>query len=234
MYKKSNLERPIDYFPQHKRKSYNYKNIKSYLDVPGWINDAAWIYEDIVKSLPDNAHIVEIGTYLGQSATRMAELLKQYNRSDVKFDSIDIFYLQHYSIVLRDDFDENTMTGVPPQFKKYVQDLQNLGIIILDICKHPLHQLGLIDYVNYICIDSHYAHKLYDDESLDFVWLDANHEYPYVFHELNTMWKKIKPNGILAGDDYNDIGVKTAVDNFLKENEVTEFKYNELSFYILK
>jgi len=41
----------------------------------------------------------------------------------------------------------------------------------------------------------------FDDDSLDFVYIDGNHDYKYVLEDLNTWYPKIKPGGYLCGDD---------------------------------
>jgi hypothetical protein len=54
---------------------------------------------------------------------------------------------------------------------------------------------------------------------LDFVYLDARHDYVSVKQDLDTWMEKLRPGGILAGHDYLDgtfaeghFGVKSAVD----------------------
>lgn len=43
------------------------------------------------------------------------------------------------------------------------------------------------------------------DESLDFIYLDARHDYIGVLADLTHYWPKLKAGGILAGHDYLDI-----------------------------
>jgi hypothetical protein len=59
------------------------------------------------------------------------------------------------------------------------------------------------------------------DGSLDFVYIDARHDYDSVLEDLDAWFSKVKPGGILAGHDYADgdfeqgrFGVKSAVDEF--------------------
>jgi SAM-dependent methyltransferase len=40
------------------------------------------------------------------------------------------------------------------------------------------------------------------DDSLDFVYIDANHGDPYVTQDITEWYKKVRPGGILAGHDY--------------------------------
>lgn len=68
------------------------------------------------------------------------------------------------------------------------------------------------------------ASKLFQDNSLDFVYLDAAHDYENIKKDLEAWYPKVKKGGIFAGHDYLDseptaanaseFGVKTAVDEF--------------------
>jgi len=51
--------------------------------------------------------------------------------------------------------------------------------------------------------DSVSQSKNYQDHSLDFVYIDAGHDYESVKADIQAWLPKIKPNGIIAGDDYN-------------------------------
>jgi hypothetical protein len=46
---------------------------------------------------------------------------------------------------------------------------------------------------------------LFQDNSLDFVYIDANHAYDYVVQDINTWYPKVKKNGYLLGHDYLDL-----------------------------
>lgn len=43
----------------------------------------------------------------------------------------------------------------------------------------------------------------FDDGSLDFVYIDGDHRYRAVREDLERAFQKLKPGGILAGDDYS-------------------------------
>ena len=42
----------------------------------------------------------------------------------------------------------------------------------------------------------------FEDESLDFVYIDANHEFRYIAEDLYEWTKKVRKGGIVAGHDY--------------------------------
>ena len=54
------------------------------------------------------------------------------------------------------------------------------------------------------------------DESLDLVFVDADHSYQAVSHDLPFWWRKIRKGGWLMGDDYASChpGTKKAVDEW--------------------
>lgn len=66
------------------------------------------------------------------------------------------------------------------------------------------------------------------DKSLDAVFIDADHSYEAVKHDLKFWWKKIKKGGWLLGDDYSSChpGTTKAVDEFAIDNNFKlEFLY---------
>lgn len=42
------------------------------------------------------------------------------------------------------------------------------------------------------------------EKQLDFIYIDANHQYEYVKQDIYNSWKKLKNGGILAGDDIDN------------------------------
>ena len=66
---------------------------------------------------------------------------------------------------------------------------------------------------------SHIAAEAMLDESVDFIYLDADHSHAAALLDLKSWFPKLKMRGIMAGHDYyNGCGVKTAVDAFGAEN----------------
>jgi Methyltransferase domain len=60
-----------------------------------------------------------------------------------------------------------------------------------------------------------------DEASIDWVYIDADHHYESVLSDLNNYAPKVKPGGLLAGDDYGAAGwwkdgVTRAVDEFAR------------------
>jgi len=69
------------------------------------------------------------------------------------------------------------------------------------------------------------AVKQIPDESLDFVFIDGNHEYNYVLEDITEWTKKVKSGGVVAGHDYVEnseryYGVIEAVNEYISRNKV--------------
>lgn len=68
------------------------------------------------------------------------------------------------------------------------------------------------------------------DGSLDWVYLDASHKYEHVRDDLACIWPKLKPTGVLFGDDYFEdpeslhAGTRRAVDEFCAAHDVPLIK----------
>ena len=70
----------------------------------------------------------------------------------------------------------------------------------------------------------------FEDESLDFVYIDANHAYKFVMEDIIGWEKKVRPGGILAGHDYvharygrdkkTMMNVKKAVNQYTREHNI--------------
>jgi len=85
-------------------------------------------------------------------------------------------------------------------------------------------------YQNYTIIRawSSDAVKQFEDNSLDFVYLDANHADPFISEDIELWNQKIRPGRILAGHDYVkwigvDYGVMEAVHSYAGNNNIKPY-----------
>ena len=79
-----------------------------------------------------------------------------------------------------------------------------------------LKKFGEDDRVKILKSTSVNASKSFLNSSLDFAYIDGNHQYESVIEDLNIWYPKIKYRGIIAGDDYKYKfpGVIRAVNEF--------------------
>lgn len=73
------------------------------------------------------------------------------------------------------------------------------------------------------------AARLLRDESLDWVYIDAAHNYTNISRDLKTWYPKVRRGGVFSGHDYVDgyffneqFNVKQAVDEFTFERNLDE------------
>jgi len=155
-----------------------------YQNVFGYFNFQN-LYSEMVQCFPENSHFVEVGSFFGCSTVYMAvEIIN--SGKQIKLDSIDKW-----------DFDWN-LDGVKVNvYESYLKNIETVKHII-----NPIKGFSL-DVV-----------RRYEDKSLDFVFIDANHDYEYVKDDIIKWLPKVKDNGIIAGHDYIQSfpGVIQAVD----------------------
>ena len=145
------------------------------------------LYTKMVQNAREDAHFVEVGCWLGRSAAFMAVEILN-SKKRIKFDCVDWW---------------NGQAEGKSEIKLFKAFLTNM--------------LSVKDIINPIKLPSSMASKLYLDNSLDFVFIDATHEYDSVKEDIKLWYPKVKEGGILAGHDYNTKfpGVDKAVNEFL-------------------
>ena len=77
--------------------------------------------------------------------------------------------------------------------------------------------------------NSEIASDIFTDESLDFVYIDANHAYEYVVQDINLWYPKVKSGGYLCGHDY--ISMNWSEDPNFMENGKDKHIYSGNGFY---
>lgn len=81
------------------------------------------------------------------------------------------------------------------------------------------------------------AVKQFEDNTFDFVYIDANHKYEFIKEDIKQWYPKCKSGGIFAGHDYldgvitsGDYGVKSAVNEFCAETGLNVNVTNESDY----
>lgn len=118
--------------------------------------------------------------------------------------------------VLKGLFSEVICKGIPDHklycidaWKIYVPDYRDYKHQVLLDRAYNEALARLSDYnVEIIKEFSEDAVKRFEDNSLDFVYIDANHEYPFITRDLIIWTKKVKVGGIVSGHDYYESRAK--------------------------
>lgn len=95
----------------------------------------------------------------------------------------------------------------------YMVDVwRGLGEEYIDSSNHNMHTdayaeamkniKGFEDRAIMVRADSATAVDMFPDNSLDFVYIDANHAYDYVVQDIKLWYPKVKKEGYLLGHDY--------------------------------
>lgn len=73
------------------------------------------------------------------------------------------------------------------------------------------------------------------DESLDWVYIDGDHDYLTVKADLEGYYKKVKKGGVIMGDDYWQKPVRKAYYEYLEETpSVKQIKLTKFHFVLKK
>jgi hypothetical protein len=90
------------------------------------------------------------------------------------------------------------------------------------------------DRVKFLQMTSAEAVNHIPDNSLDYIFIDGDHNYQPVLDDCRAYWSKVKPGGIFAGHDWILDNVKRAVGEFRQERNITteiKFTASEVWFW---
>jgi predicted O-methyltransferase YrrM len=133
------------------------------------------LYTDMVRKFPSGSTFVEIGSWKGKSAAYMAVEIAN-SQKNIEFYCVD------------------TWEGsIEHQNNKEIKNLYDTFLSNIKPCK---------EYIQPIRSNSLDAINLFENETIDFIFLDASHEYTDIKSDIINWLPKIRKNGILAGHDY--------------------------------
>jgi hypothetical protein len=161
-----------------------------YYHIHGWFR-AAELYRAMVIEARSSACFVEIGAWKGRSTSFMAvEILNSGKIID--FHVVDWFKGS-------DEYEH--------QIDPDVQEGRLLEVFETNLAP-------LLDRITIHATESTEAARRFADGSVDFVFVDASHDYASVKADVLAWLPKVRPGGLLAGDDY---GVFPGVDRAVRE-----------------
>ena len=163
------------------------------------------LYSRMVNTFPDGSHFVEVGCWKGRSASFMGVEIKNSGRR-IDFDCIDTW--------------KGSIEHTDPNSPYYeIGLIDNEDFVYQEFIKNVK---PVIDVINPIRLPSTDASNLYRNRSLDFVFIDASHEYSDVKRDILSWLPKVKIGGFLAGHDYTIFdGVRKAVDEFFIDDNIS-------------
>ncbi len=191
-YKLKNVERPVklsldqipDYFLEKATARLKYEQMEYPTipkDVEGW-TDYGHLYAEQIKSLPPGSTFVEVGTWMGKSIIHAGQQARLHNKP-INFICVDTF------------------KGDPNE-PYCVERVKQLGGSTLPTFLKNLERYELSKSIQYLESDSVSAAKAFPDNSVDFLFIDASHDYESVRDDIAAWYPKVKLGGIIAGHDY--------------------------------
>jgi hypothetical protein len=136
------------------------------------------LYSVMVNRFSTGSHFVEVGSWKGKSSVYMAVEIANSGKN-IKFDCVDTWKGTEEEHGTIQEVVDGTL---------YETFINNIS---------PVKEI-----INPIRMDSAEAAGLYEDGSLDFVFIDADHSYEGVKRDIIAWLPKVKNGGVLAGHDY--------------------------------
>lgn len=133
---------------------------------------------DLILDLNHNYPLgkgVELGVFKGETSQF---ILKNWNGTLYMIDVWKALSNSEYE----DGSNHSVHTTAYKETMDNIQGYENRGIMIRATSKEAVN--------------------LFQDESLDWIWIDANHAYDYVKEDIQLWWPKLKKGGLFSGHDY--------------------------------
>ena len=158
-------------------------------DIPGWFQWRS-AQQEAVREFPEGSLFIEVGTYLGRSLCSLAEVIEQGGKT--------------FTLIGIDTCRGSGPEG-PNQKDYHGAVVAQCGGTFAGALHKNVLDCGYGDAIQLIIADSLAASRLFGDASVDWVHLDARHEYASVKADIQAWLPKIKRGGWLSGDDYDQL-----------------------------
>lgn len=163
-----------------------------FYEIPGWFSYED-LYTKMVDESPNGSKFLEIGTWFGKSTNFLATKIKE-SKKDIDFTAVDTF---------KGTGDEDLHVKIVSAFN---------GDIFFDFVENTV-LTNNYDFINVIKDTSENASKLFPNNYFDYAMIDGGHSRDFVLGELDRWYHKIKPGGIISGDDFGVFGGVTEAAN---------------------
>ncbi len=156
----------------------------------GWFKESdLQIYWKAVMTCQPGDQVVELGSWLGRSCSMLFPAIK---KTGAKMNCIDMWG-ENYA----DNLNLTEWVGS--------------GVLPWDAFHQNMKSLGILDDINVIRECSWEASRHFEDESVQVVYIDADHTYYGVSRDIDAWYPKVKSGGWIGGHDFPIPDVKKAV-----------------------
>jgi SAM-dependent methyltransferase len=157
-----------------------------YEQIDGWFNFKE-IYDSALAQARDGDVFVEVGSWYGRSAAYMAVEIANSGKQ-IDFYCVDTWAGSRDSPWMADHLAPKGGSALP-----FFEENMRAG--------------GVLERIKIIQRPSVIAASAFQPESIDFVMIDGAHDYASVREDVRAWISKVKPGGVIAGDDSNWPGV---------------------------
>jgi hypothetical protein len=163
-------------------------------EIPGWFAYQD-LYTDVVKAAGNDDVFVEVGAWFGKSTNYMAQQIRE-SKKNIQFTTVDTW---------KGTDDEDIHQQIVGSFA---------GDIFYEFVDNSILSDNY-GHINMIKDTSKNASNQFANGSIDYLMLDAGHSYDALMEDLKAWYNKVKPGGIVSGDDYGVFhGVTQAADEY--------------------
>jgi hypothetical protein len=158
-------------------------------EIHGWFQWRS-AQEEAVQRFASGSCFIEVGTYLGRSICSLGEVI-QLSGKTIRVIGID------------------TCRGSGPEGQRqknyHGAVVAEYGGTFAGALHKNILDCGYGESISLIIADSITASSFFRDASMDWIHLDARHDYASVKADIRAWLPKLKPGGWLSGDDYDEI-----------------------------
>lgn len=160
-------------------------------------------YTEMVNRFPSGSRFVEIGVWTGSSVCYMGvEIIN--SGKNIILECIDTFGGS------QEHLDESNIY-FEPRLKNDPNWLYN------EFLKNTSKVSSVINIVKSISWE---AASLYDDDSIEFVFIDAGHDYDSILRDIIAWYPKVKKGGVISGHDWHYPDIQRAVKEYFNDINV--------------
>ncbi len=169
---------------------------------PGFTGDAHWLWQErTFTAVPSIRDVCMLGVYYGRDTAYAATLLERLRGEDFHVTAVDLF-------------SDAPCEDWPEEKRGMTWEEAGFGPApTLETTQANLCALGLDTHVTLVKSPAEEFLRTTDQE-FDFIFIDTSHDYETTKRTMQLALKRLRPLGLLAGDDFSDKdtwGVRKAV-----------------------
>jgi hypothetical protein len=156
--------------------------MKDYSEIPGWFSEE-WLYDRMIGQVSGEATFVEVGCWLGKSTAYCARRILESGKS-IRFFAVD------------------TWEGSANE-PDMIEAVAGAGGSVFPLFWTNMEEAGVSNSIHTMKMASVRAAGFFEDGSVDFVFIDADHSRDALQADIAAWRPKVRPAGTLAGHDWH-------------------------------